>query len=135
VSNDERQAEVIRNWWSKSQQSLESAKREIQAGSYSFAINRLYYAAFYGVTAVLLDRELAFTRHSGVRAAFQREVIKPGLLRTEWGKLYDQLFEDRQEADYIPLTSFDEEYVKSQLDRTVRFLEELRTLVSVLPKE
>jgi uncharacterized protein (UPF0332 family) len=132
---DERRAEVIRYWWDKSRSSLESARRELEAGAYSFAINRLYYAVFYGVSAALLERRMSFRKHSGVRAAFHREFIKPGLLDVKWGKLYDQLFEDRQEGDYIALISFDREYVESQLIRCTRFLTELRPLISLLSPE
>lgn len=39
--------EVVRYWWSKAEESLASARRELEAGSHLFAVNRLYYAAFY----------------------------------------------------------------------------------------
>lgn len=41
-------SEVVRYWWSKAQDSLASARREFEAGSYSFTMNRLYYAASMG---------------------------------------------------------------------------------------
>jgi len=77
-------------------------------------MNRLYYAAFYGVCAVLLQREQSFRKHSGVRTAFHREFIKKGLLDIKWGRLYDQLFEDRQEGDYVVFVAFDRDYVEFQ---------------------
>jgi len=117
MSTEEQRAEVVRYWWSKAEESLASARRELEAGAYTFAVNRLYYAAFYGVSAALLARHLAFKKHSGVRAAFQREFIKSGLLDVKWGKLYDQLFEDRQEGDYMALIWFEPEYVEFQLAR------------------
>jgi uncharacterized protein (UPF0332 family) len=132
MSAEEQRAEVIRYWWSQAEESLASARRELEAGAYAFAVNRLYYAAFYGVSAALLERQLAFKKHSGVRAAFHREFVKPGLLDVEWGKLYDQLFEPRQEGDYVALISFDREYVESQLTRCAQFLDRLRPLVPLL---
>ena len=128
-------AEVVRYWWSKAEESLASARREVGASSYAFAVNRLYYATFYGASAALLERKLSFRKHSGVRAAFRREFIKTGLLDVEWGKLYDQLFEDRQEADYTALISFEREYVESQLARCTQFLAALRPLISLLSQE
>lgn len=124
--------EVIRYWWSKAKESLASAQRELEAEAYVFAINRVYYAAFYGVSAALLDRNLSFKKHSGVRAAFHREFIKTGLLDLEWGKLYDQLFEDRQEGDYVALTLFERGYVETQLARCSQFLAKLRPPISLL---
>lgn len=90
------------------------------------------YAVFYGVRAALFERELHFRRHSGVRAAFHRQLVKTGLLDVEWGRFYDQVFEDRQEADYVPLTTFEPEYIEHQLARCARFLAELCSLLSSL---
>jgi len=111
---EDQRKKVVRYWLLKAQDSLSSARREIDAGSYSFAMNRLYYAAFYGVCAVLLQREQSFRKHSGVRTAFHREFIKKGLLDIKWGRLYDQLFEDRQEGDYVVFVAFDRDYVEFQ---------------------
>ena len=79
--NDQQQrTKMVLHWWNKAEKSIESARREIAAGEYDFAINRLYYALFYSVMAALLERGLSFKKHSGVRAAFHREFIKKGIL-------------------------------------------------------
>ena len=78
MSSDEIRIQMVRYWWEKAHKSINSAKRELEAGSYDFAINRIYYAAFYGVSAALLERRLSFKKHSGVRATFHREFIKIG---------------------------------------------------------
>lgn len=131
----EPRSDVIRYWWSKAEESLSSPRREFVAGSYLFAVNRLYYAAFYGVSAALLDRRLSFKKHSGVRAAFHRGFIRSGHLDAEWGRFYDRVYEDRQEGDYVALVSFDREYVESQLDRCAKFLSMLRPLLSLSSSE
>ncbi|MBM4086568.1 MAG: HEPN domain-containing protein, partial [Planctomycetes bacterium] len=76
MGNEEWRPEVVRYWWFKAEESLASARRELDAGANSFAMNRIYYAAFYGVSAALLERRQSFKKHSGVRAAFHREFIK-----------------------------------------------------------
>jgi len=125
TAKDQR-SNMIQYWWSKALDSLASARREFEAGSYPFAMNRLYYAAFYAVSAVLLGRQQSFRKHSGVRAAFHHQFIKTGLLDMKWGRLYDQLFEDRQEGDYVVFVSFEAEYVQTQLGQCSEFLNELR---------
>jgi len=132
MSAEEKRVEVIRYWWSMAEESHASAQREFDAEAYVFAVNRLYYAAFYGVSAALLEREQSFKKHTGVRAAFHREFIKTGLLAVTWGKFYDQLFEDRQEGDYIALMAFDKDYVAPRLDRCRQFLDAIRPLMSCL---
>ena len=120
---------VVRYWWTKAEESLASAQREVEARSFSFAMNRIYYAAFYAVSAALLNRHIAFKKHSGVRAAFHREFIKSDLLDAQWGKFYNQLYEDRQEGDYVALSNFEHEYVFTQLVRCREFLSQLHPLV------
>lgn len=95
-------------------------------------MNRIYYAAFYAVSAALFERGTSFKKHTGVRTAFHREFIKSGLLDVEWSKFYDQLFEDRQEGDYVALTTFDRAYVERQLVRRVEFHRRMRAFIPSL---
>jgi hypothetical protein len=44
-----KRSEIVRYWLEKAEESLASARRELEAGSFSFAMNRLYYGVFYGV--------------------------------------------------------------------------------------
>jgi uncharacterized protein len=114
---------VIQYWYEKAQESLASAKREFEAESLTFAMNRIYYAAFYAVSALLMSHNLSFKKHSGVRAAFHQKFVKSGPIETKWGKFYDRVFEDRQEGDYVVFISFDKAYVKGQLTECALFLD------------
>ncbi len=135
MSREQVRSDVVRYWWSKAEESLTSAQREFEAEAFAFAMNRLYYSAFYAVSAALLDKQISFTKHSGVRAAFHREFVKKGILDSNWGKFYDQLFEDRQEGDYVALTEFESEYVHSQLVRCRDFLYHLHPHIITLQQK
>jgi uncharacterized protein len=132
MTSQKQRSEVVSYWWSKAEDSLASAMRESEAGSLSFAMNRLYYAAFYGVCACLMEHGLSFKKHSGVRSAFHHHFIKSGKLDPKWGRLYDRLFEDRQEGDYLVFVSFEADYVRSQLDQCTLFLAAVRTSLTCL---
>ena len=132
--NQEKRSAVVRYWFQKAEESLASARREFEADSLSFAMNRLYYAAFYAVSALLMQHNLAFKKHSGVRAAFHQKFIKSGFLERRWGRLYDQLFEDRQEGDYLVFISFESAYVETQLKECAEFIEHVRPLISITQK-
>ena len=60
----EGRAAAVQYWWSMAEQCLESARREFDARAFVFAVNRLYYAVFYAVSALLMDRGLNFKKHS-----------------------------------------------------------------------
>lgn len=127
--------EAVRYWWAKAHESLEAARRDLAAEAYSFAINRAYYALFYAVSALLLEEGHQFEKHSGVRAAFNRYVIKPRRLERKFGELYNRLFRDRHAADYIQLTEFECGYVQEKVGACEEFITRLRPLIKSLPPD
>ena len=120
---------VVLYWFEKAEESITSARREFEAGSFSFAMNRLYYTAFYAVSALLMAHKLSFKKHSGVRAAFHKQFVRTSLLEQKWGRLYDKLFEDRQEGDYVVFISFEPAYVQTRLSECSEFIEHIRPLI------
>ncbi len=121
--------EVIDYWIEKSIESLNAAKDELKAGRLSFSVNRIYYSCFYIVNALLLQRGLKFRKHSGVRSAFHKHIVKTGLVEPEEGMFYDELFEARQRGDYIELVQFEERQVTKWLEMASKFVEKMRNLI------
>ncbi len=70
----------------------------------------------------------SFKKHSGVRAALHRELVTTGHLSREQGKLYDRLFADRHQGDYLPLVSFDVDYVGKMLKEGSALVDSLECL-------
>jgi len=124
--------QTVLYYWQMAQESLESAQREFDAEAYSFAINRVYYAAFYAVEAALLERDISYSKHAGVRAALHREFVKPGLLDWEWGRFYDRVFENRQQGDYLPFVAFARKDVVDEIDNCTGFLTVMAPLIHSL---
>jgi uncharacterized protein (UPF0332 family) len=69
-------------------------------GSLNSAANRFYYAAFYAARALLANKEVDSSRHSGVIALFQKHFVKPGTIDTQIAKALPRAFEKRQASDY-----------------------------------
>jgi uncharacterized protein len=95
--------------------------------------NRGYYALFYAVSALLLEEGHKFTKHSGVRAAFNRHFVKSGRFSKTDGELYNRLFRDRQKGDYVAFAEFDQAYVEKQLQGCAAFLRDIRSALKSLP--
>jgi uncharacterized protein (UPF0332 family) len=125
-------AEVARYWWTKAEESLLAARRELEAGDRTLAVNRAYYALFYAVSALLFEEGHKFRKHSGVRGAFNREMVKGGRISREHGELYNRLFRDRQKGDYTSFAEFDAEYVEKQLQGCEGFLADVRRMLKSL---
>ncbi|HBE41936.1 MAG TPA: hypothetical protein DDW27_12160 [Bacteroidales bacterium] len=90
---------------------FEAAKVLAQNGFWNSAINRLYYAIFYAVNALLVLNEIDSQTHSGMRNQFSKYFIKTGKLDKKYGKLLVQLYDWRQQGDYDNLIDFSEETV------------------------
>lgn len=74
-------------------------------------INRLYYASFYAISALLLKSDLNPTTHTGAKRIFSEYFIKSNKIDKIYGKMYSQLFTWRQKGDYADLFDFDKEKV------------------------
>jgi len=90
--------------------------------------NRLYYACFYAVTALLTKNELSSSKHSGIKALFNQHFVKTGQVSRENGKLYNQLFEERQEGDYVDFVLFDRDTVVPWIPKVEQFIESISQL-------
>jgi uncharacterized protein (UPF0332 family) len=64
------------------------------------AVSRAYYAAFHAVTAVFALRGRSFTKHSALRAAVHKDLVKTDEWSVELGKDYDLVMSLRQTGDY-----------------------------------
>lgn len=67
-------------------------------------MNRLYYAMFYAVLALLLSKDIGTSKHSGVISNFDREYVKAGIFPREMSKALHRAFELRQKGDYMEET-------------------------------
>ncbi len=126
MNESEAQKKLIRLWLEKADEALASAELELNAGHTNFAVNRLYYSCFYAVTALLLRDGKQYARHSAVKSEFGRTYIKPGRLDVKWNKFYQKLFDDRQEGDYIPTTTFEASDVSTSLQQAREFIDLIR---------
>lgn len=84
----------------KARRSLDAAKRLSGDGDFDFAVSRAYYAMFYAAEALLLRRNLSFSKHAGVIAAVHREYVVPGELAREHHAAFQRAFNDRSVAEY-----------------------------------
>ncbi len=95
----------------RAKETFEDAKILAEHKKWNSCINRLYYACYYIVTALLLKNGFKPVTHSGVKSVFSENYIKKNIIKKELGKIYSQLFTWRQKGDYDDLFDFTEEKV------------------------
>ncbi len=120
---------LIRYWMEKARESMEAAQSEYDSGRNTTAVRNLYYACFYALTAVLLKEGRSFKKHTGVKAALHKELIKTGIVEPIWGKFYNKVFDSRHEGDYQPLRVFEAEEIRIFLDQGAGFITNMEDLL------
>jgi len=105
----------------RASESLRAARIMFENGMLTFSMNRVYYAMFYSVQALLVSRKVSFSKHGQVKAYFNREMIKTGVFPKEMGRLYNKAFEYRQKFDYVDFSSPDREIVSEYLEKAIDF--------------
>lgn len=108
---------------------LDDARILAEKGKRNSAINRLYYSAYYAVTALLLKKGLKPVTHTGTKSGFTENFIKNGLIDKKFGKLYSQLFTFRQKGDYDDLFDFDEQQVMPYFEPLREFIALIETQI------
>lgn len=122
--------DLIRYRIARAKDTLEDAHILAENEKWNSAINRLYYAAYYAVIALLLSADLKPTTHNGAKSNFSEHFVKTGKIDKELAKIFSQLFSWRQKGDYDDLFDFQEDNVLPYFDPVRRLISEVENLVS-----
>ncbi|MDB5191364.1 MAG: hypothetical protein JWQ96_927 [Segetibacter sp.] len=105
---------------------------KVLAASHSWngVVNRLYYAAFYAVSALLLKNNCQVKTHSGQKSKFNEMFLKDGRLEREIGHVYNVLFNYREDGDYNDFAIYTKEETEPLIDRTEKLINEIKKLIN-----
>jgi uncharacterized protein (UPF0332 family) len=108
---------------------MEDARILANAGRWNACVNRLYYACFYVVSALLVRHGLSSSKHTGVRSLFNKHYVKTEKIPKDLARIYNDLFERRQEGDYIDFVRFQESQVLPWISEAEQLIEHITSLV------
>ena len=106
---------------------LTTAKAMLELGDYKASANRLCYAIFSAMRAVLALDGFDSKKHSGIIARFRQSYIKTGILDTEMSKIIDDLEVIREDSDYDDFYIILKEDVEIQAKRAEYFVSEVES--------
>jgi len=109
---------------------LEEADILAKTSHWNTVSNRLYYSLFYAVSSLLIKNEIEGSTHSGIKGQFHKEFIKTGKLSIEYGRLYNNLFNKRQEGDYGDFQVFDQKTIEPLILDVRNFLNQIEIILS-----
>jgi uncharacterized protein (UPF0332 family) len=112
------------------QESLDDARLLAEANRWNAWVNRLYYSCFYAVSALLVRDELSSSRHTGVRSLLNRHYVRTGKVPRDLARVYNDLFERRQEGDYADFVRFQADQVRPWIPQTEAFIAHIKAFLS-----
>ncbi len=108
--NDEDRREVVLYRIEKAKTTYREALATIKLNFVNAGANRLYYSAYYAVSALLLAYGITARTHSGIRDMLGLHFIKPELLEKTYGQLFARLFSLRMTGDYEDRRNLDMDF-------------------------
>lgn len=112
----------------KAKNTLLDAKEYIGGATLESTVNRIYYAMFYAVNALLITKSLSSSKHAGILSLFNREFVKKGLIEKQLGKFYSDMFDNRKEGDYKDFVKFEKEDVEVWLKKAEEFINKIEEI-------
>ncbi|MHC4874658.1 MAG: HEPN domain-containing protein [Planctomycetota bacterium] len=93
------------------------------------AVNRIYYAIYYCLTALALKYSYETSKHSQLIGWFNKEFISKGIVDKRFGKIVKNAFQNRTKGDYDAYVSFSVPEVKVLLDEMNLFIKEISGII------
>lgn len=113
----------------RSRETVREVELLIENEFWNAAINRMYYASFYAVGALLVQKGIETSSHSGARLKFGQLFVKTGLIDRSLGKHYSDLFEKRHKGDYNDFFDHDEDTVLRLFPKTKELIDKIDLLI------
>ena len=102
---------------------------QVNNGVWEMAANRLYYALFHAVSALLIHDHHQVSSHKGSHILFGNYYIKTGILPTEYGALYSQMESIREEGEYNCTYKVTEEELLKRLAPAKEMIDRIAEMV------
>lgn len=130
--NQEERIAVVAYRLEKAERALMQAKANLPLQTWEVIANRIYYAAYYAVSALLIANGHPTVKgHDTIVRMFGLYFVKTGKFSPEQGKLYNKLYTLRLTGDYNDHYNLDEEDVLPLVSPA----EELIVKVSAMAKQ
>lgn len=128
--NQEERHELVKYRITKARETFNEVNLHVENKLWNTAVNRLYYACYYAVIALLIDKDIHAQTHSGVRQMFGLHFVKAGLIDKESGRFYTDIFDMRQTGDYDDYIDFNKEDVLDLIGPANELISKIEILLS-----
>ena len=95
----------------RARETMDEVQSHIEHKFWNTAINRMYYACFYAIGALLAKHKIEVSSHPGVRQKFGEHFVKTGKFDKSLAKHFTELFDKRHKGDYNDFFDYEEETI------------------------
>ena len=127
---DEERIDVVRYRIQNAESTMAEVESHKANGFYNTAINRMYYACFYAVSALLVANKIEVKSHDGARQKLGLFFVRTGKISSELGKFYSLIFAKRTSGDYEDFINHDLDTVEKYQPQAQMLIEEIKNLLS-----
>ena len=121
--------DLVRYRIERAREACADAEYLVAESRWNAAANRMYYTCFYVVSAYLALKNLNATTHSGLKSAFNLELVKTGRVSRDDGVLFNRLFSMRQQADYEDFMDLQKEDILPLLPKIMHLIREIEDII------
>lgn len=107
---------------------LDQAKKNVEINCLEVTANRLYYAAYYAASALLIAYGIQTKSYEGNISQFGQQFVLTGIVSRDMGRFYNQLFQMRLTGDYGDTFGLTEDDVIPKIKPTEDFIVQLANL-------
>ncbi len=112
----------------RANEAIIEAKEALELNHLILAVNRIYYACFYSVEALMLTRDFSTKNHGALKGEFNKAFIHSGILDKKYYKILSNAFENRQTGDYGDFVKFNKDEVGNSLTEAKEFVTEINKM-------
>ena len=101
-----------------------------EKGYWNTLANRLYYALFHAVSALLINDSREVGSHRGAAIRFHQYYVRTGIFTEDEGSFYSQMETLREKSDYNCFFKVSETDVKSRIEPTHQLIEKIKRYIA-----
>ena len=101
-----------------------------EKGYWNTLANRLYYALFHAVSALLISDGREVGSHKGAAIRFHQYYVKEGIFTDDEGAFYSQMETIREKADYNCFFNIPEREILSKIAPTRHLIDRIKDYIN-----
>ena len=113
----------------RAKETMFEAKLLLDQDCFNASINRLYYACYYAVIALLAKNGISAQTHGGAKQMLGLHFVVTGKLSPKVSSFYSTVFEKRHSSDYDDFAFSDRETVEKLYPQALEFIATIEELI------